>query len=145
MVGMAFKPVLRAVGKVNEEEEQQVIAKFLPDVYAICSNKTRAGILHLLIGSPQSMHTMSVEQLSYRLGIHPSVCIHHLERLEEWQLVEVKKSSNYGSRKRRSLWGLKLQYPNWILECYRSIRMHFFSEKELEEATSRNKSFRRLS
>lgn len=145
MVKMTFKPVLRLHGKVNEEEEQQVFAKYLHDMYAICSNKTRAAILHLLIKTPDTMHTLSVEQIAFRLGVRPSICIHHLEKLEEWQLVEVKKSSKYGSKQRRSLWGLKLQYPNWIMECYKNVRVHFFSEKELEEAINRNKSFRKMS
>jgi hypothetical protein len=62
--------------------------------------------------------------------------------LNEWKLVEVKKTSKYGEKNRRSIWGLNLKHPNWILECYKNIRDYFFTEKELEEITSRNKDFR---
>ncbi|MFH8121125.1 MAG: winged helix-turn-helix domain-containing protein, partial [Candidatus Aenigmatarchaeota archaeon] len=113
-----------------------------PEIRVICNNKIRAGILHLLINSPESLHAMQVEELCFKLGIKPSVCIHHLEKLADWKLVEVRKSRKYGEKSRRSIWGLNLKYPNWILECYRNIRNYFFTEKELEEITSKNKAFR---
>jgi len=85
---------------------------------------------------------MKVENLCFKLGIRQSVCIHHLEKLNEWKLIEVKKNQKYGKKTRRSIWGLDLRYPNWILECYKNIRTHFFSEKELDKITNINKSLR---
>jgi len=136
------RTILRIVEPVDENSELQVMMEFLPQIRVICNNKIRAGILHLLINSPESLHSMQVEELCFRLGIKPSVCIHHLEKLNEWKLVEVKKTSKYGEKNRRSIWGLNLKHPNWILECYKNIRDYFFTEKELEEITSRNKDFR---
>ncbi|MEM2181063.1 MAG: winged helix-turn-helix domain-containing protein [Nitrososphaeria archaeon] len=133
---------LRLIEPVNEEAEMQVMKEFLPQIRIICSNKIRAGILHLLINSPESLHAMQVEELCFKLGIKPSVCIHHLEKLAEWKLVEVRKSQKYGEKSRRSIWGLNLKYPSWILECYRNIRSYFFTENELEEIVSKNKNFR---
>ncbi|MEM2180915.1 MAG: hypothetical protein QXP32_08910, partial [Nitrososphaeria archaeon] len=54
----------------------------------------------------------------------------------------VRKSQKYGEKSRRSIWGLNLKYPSWILECYRNIRSYFFTENELEEIVSKNKNFR---
>ncbi|MEM5855045.1 MAG: winged helix-turn-helix domain-containing protein [Candidatus Aenigmatarchaeota archaeon] len=136
------KVALRVLDPVDENAETQVMLEFLPEIRVICNNKIRAGILHLLINSPESLHAMQVEELCFKLGIKPSVCIHHLEKLADWKLVEVRKSRKYGEKSRRSIWGLNLKYPNWILECYRNIRNYFFTEKELEEITSKNKAFR---
>jgi len=136
------KVFLRVIEPVNEEEELKIIKEFSPQMSIICSNPIRAGILHLLINSPESLHSMQVEELCFRLGIKPSVCIHHLEKLSEWKLIEVKKTSKYGEKNRRSIWGLNLKHPNWILECYKNIREFFFTEKELEEITSKNRDFR---
>ncbi|MEM5794141.1 MAG: winged helix-turn-helix domain-containing protein [Candidatus Aenigmatarchaeota archaeon] len=136
------KVALRVLDPVDENAEMQVMLEFLPEIRVICNNKIRAGILHLLINSPESLHAMQVEELCFKLGIKPSVCIHHLEKLADWKLVEVRKSRKYGEKSRRSIWGLNLKYPNWILECYKNIRNYFFTEKELEEITSKNKAFR---
>jgi DNA-binding transcriptional ArsR family regulator len=136
------KTSLRIIGDVNKDADVEVLAEFMPEIEMICSNRTRAGILHLLINSPESLHSMKVEYLCYKLGIRPSVCIHHLEKLEEWRLIEVKKNQRYGKKTRRSIWGLNLRYPDWISECYKSLRTHFFSEKELNQITNINKSLR---
>lgn len=133
---------LRVLEPVNREADMQILTQFLPEISSICSNKIRAGILHLLISSPETMHSMQVEELSFKLGIRQSVCIHHLEKLNKWKLIEVKKSQKYGNKSRRSIWGLDLRHPNWILECYKAIRSFFFTEKELIEITTKNKSFR---
>jgi DNA-binding transcriptional ArsR family regulator len=127
---------------VDEENDFDVLTRFIPEIGMICSNKIRAAILHLLINTPETMHSMKVEDLCFKLGIRQSVCIHHLERLTDWKLIEVKKHQKYGNRTRRSIWGLDLNHPNWILECYRNIRSHFFSEKELNNITNINKSLR---
>jgi len=139
------KVFLRVLEPVDKNSDLETLTKHLPEIRKICSNKIRAGILHLLVNSPETLHSMQVEQLSFKLGIRPTVCIHHLEKLEKWKLVEVKKRQNYGNKERRTIWGLNLRYPSWVLECYKNIRTFFFSEKELKEITSRNKSFRKLS
>jgi len=133
---------LRVIKSVDEEANVDVLTKFMPEIEIICSNRTRAGILHLLINSPQSLHSMKVENLCFKLGIRQAVCVHHLEKLNEWKLIEVKKYQKYGNKIRRSIWGLDLRYPHWILECYKRIRVHFFSEKELNQITNINKSLR---
>ena len=133
---------LRLVEPLDEANDISVLMRFMPEVGTICSNKTRAGIIHLLVNSPQTMHSMKVENICFKLGIRQSVAIHHLEKLEEWKLVEVKKNQSYGNKTRRSIWGLDLRYPNWISECYKSVRSHFFSEKQLEKITNINKSLR---
>ena len=133
---------LRVIEKVDRETEISSLSQFLPEVNTICSNKIRAGILHLLISCPETMHSMKVEDLCFRLGIRPTICIHHLERLNGWKLIEVKKNQKYGARTRRSIWGLNLKNPNWILECYKIIRSYFFTEKDLDKLVNNNKSFR---
>jgi len=133
---------LRVIKSVDEEANVDVLTKFMPEIEIICSNRTRAGILHLLINSPQSLYSMKVENLCFKLGIRQAVCVDHLEKLNEWKLIEVKKYQKYGNKIRRSIWGLDLRYPHWILECYKRIRVHFFSEKELNQITNINKSLR---
>ena len=133
---------LRIIKPVDQEANIDVVSNFMPEIGLICSNQIRAGILHLLVNSPQTMHSMKVEEICFKLGIRPSVCIYHLERLMDCKLVEIKKNQRYGKKTRRSIWGLNLRYPDWISECYKSIRTHFFSEKELNQITNINKSLR---
>jgi len=133
---------LRLVQKINKESEVLILSQFLPEINEICSNKIRAGILYLLISCPETMHSMRVEDLCFRLGVRPTICIYHLEKLKECNLVEVKKNQKYGRKTRRSIWGLNLKYPSWIQECYKMTRSYFFSEKELFKLINVNKSFR---
>ena len=133
---------LRLIEPVDKENDYGTMARFMPELRIICSNQTRAGIMHLLVNSPETIHSMSVEEMCFKLGIRQSVAIHHLEKLEDWRLVEVKKHQNYGNKTRRSIWGLNLKHPNWISECYKGVRSHFFSEKELDGITNINKSLR---
>jgi hypothetical protein len=136
------KAYLKLTKPINEDADLAVMEQFLPEIRIICSNKIRAGILHLLINSPNTLHSMRVEDLAFKLGIRPRVLIYHLEKMEGWKLLEVKKSQKYGNKERRSIWGLDLRYPNWVLECYKTIRTHFFTEDELNQITNKNKSFR---
>lgn len=136
------KLFLKIIRPVDQEANVDVISNFMPEIGIICSNQIRASIIHILINSPNTMHSMKVEDICFKLGIRPSVCIYHLERLMGCKLVEVKKNQRYGNRTRRSIWGLDLRYPNWILECYKSIRTHFFSEKELDQMANINKNIR---
>jgi DNA-binding transcriptional ArsR family regulator len=117
----------------------------MPEIGVICSNPVRAGIRYLLVSSPETMHSMKVEDLAFKLGTRQSIIIHHLERLSDWKLVEVKKNQKYGKSTRRSIWGLDLRYSTWILECYKNLRNHFFSEKDLYKMTTVNKNLRMCS
>ena len=136
------KLFLKIIKPVNQEANLDVVSNFMPEIGTICSNQIRAGILHLLVNSPETMHSMKVEDICFKLGIRQSLCIHHLEKLMDCRLVDVKKNQRYGNKTRRSIWGLDLRYPNWILECYKSVRSHFFSEKDLDKITNINKSLR---
>ena len=133
---------LRIIKPIDEEANIDVVSNFMPEIGLICSNQIRAGIMHLLVNSPQTMHSMKVEEICFKLGIRPSVCIYHLERLMDCKLIDIKKNQRYGKRTRRSIWGLDLRYPDWISECYKSIRTYFFSEKELNQLTNINKNLR---
>ncbi len=133
---------LRLIQKTNKEDEILVLSQFLPQIHEICSNKIRAGIIHLLISCPETIHSMKVEDICFRLGIRPTICIYHLEKLKECELVDVKKNQKYGRKTRRSIWGLNLSYPSWISECYKMTRSYFFSERDLNNIININKSAR---
>ncbi len=141
MAGLALRIIKKPV---DEEAEKKVIESFLPDMIEICSNHIRAGIIHLLVNSPATGHSLKVEDMAYRLGTYHRVVLHHLERLKKWDIVEVKRLKTYGKKTRRSVWGLNLKYPNWIFEVYNSIK-NGFSERELKMLVSRNKSLRNYS
>jgi len=134
---------LRILKPTNKENDVDIITRFTPEIGTLCSNHLRAGIIHILVNSPETMHSMKVEDLCYRLGTSQSVAIHHLEKLMDCRVIDVKKKQKYGRKEKRSIWGLDLRHPNWILECYKNIRVHFFSLKELEKITNVNQSFRR--
>lgn len=117
------EPFLRLFEQpVDKEIEREVIQTFLPETVEILKNPIRAGIVHMLVNSPNTGHSMKVEQLAYKLGTYHRIIIYHLERLQNWKLVTVKKSSSYGNKTKRSIWGLDLKYPNWILEVYSTIK-----------------------
>src|SRR3972149_1537883 len=111
MVKMPHKDLyLRLLQPVNKDLDFQVANRFLPEVGQICSNRTRASILYLLIKSPDTLHAVQVEKLAFRIGVRPRVVIYHLEKLREWGLVDVKKNQKYGSKNRRTIWGIDLNH-----------------------------------
>lgn len=110
------------------------------DLGFICSNLTRASILHLLINSKKTGYSLPVKEISHRLGKHHKIVIHHLEILEDYGIVHVVKRSRNG--KRRIIWGLSLGKPELIKEIYSHIVRYFFSLPELERATRINKKIR---
>jgi DNA-binding transcriptional ArsR family regulator len=133
---------LRLIKKpVDEETEKKVIENFLPDIIEICSNPVRACIIHLLIKSQSTGHSLKVEDMAFRLGTYHRIVLHHLERLKKWELVEVRRLKSYGKKSKRSVWGLNLRYPNWIFEVYTSIK-NGFTETELKKMCGRNISMR---
>jgi DNA-binding transcriptional ArsR family regulator len=126
---------------VDENSEKGVIQNFIPDIIEICSNPVRAGIIHLLIKSPSTGHSLKVEDIAFRLGTYHRIILHHLERLKNWEIVDIKRQKKYGNKTKRSVWGLNLKYPNWIFEVYDSIKSGY-SEAELRRICNRNKSMR---
>ena len=126
---------------VKKEVEREVIQTFLPETVEILRNPIRAGIVHLLVNSPNTGHSMKVEQLAYKFGTYHRIIIYHLEKLQNWKLVTVKKSSSYGKKTKRSIWGLDLKYPNWVLEVYSSIQQAF-EKDNIEEIYNKNINIR---
>jgi DNA-binding transcriptional ArsR family regulator len=126
---------------VDEDSEKTVMENFIPDIIDICSNPVRAGIMHLLVKSSSTGHSMKVEEIAFRLGTYHRIILHHLERLKAWELVEVRRMKKYGKRTKRSVWGLNLKYPNWIFEVYDAIKSGY-RESELRRICSRNNSMR---
>lgn len=122
--------------------EDDVIDMLRPLFNHICSNEVRACILHLLLKAKHLNYTMQVEEIAHKLGKRHSVIIYHLEQLKDWKLVDVIRKSNYGSKERRSIWGLNLTYPNLIQEVYTFIVKYFYTQKELDEMSSVNKNVR---
>jgi DNA-binding transcriptional ArsR family regulator len=109
------------------------------DLNFICSNLTRASILHLLIKSKETEHCLSVEEISYRLGKNHRVILHHLEKLLEYGIVKVVKKSKNGKRK---VWGLNLEKIDLIKEIYVNILKNFFTQAQLEKSINVNKKVR---
>ena len=84
---------------VDEESEKGVIQNNVPDLIEICSNPIRAGIIHILIRSPTTGLSLKVEDMAFKLGTYHRIILHHLERLEKWELVEVKRLKKYARGK----------------------------------------------
>jgi len=98
----------------------------------ICSNLTRAGIIHILINSKDTGYCRSVKELSEMLGKYPSVVIHHLEKLEKYGIVEVIENYISKGKSKRKIWGLNLKMIHLIKEVYLYILKNHFTQKELE-------------
>jgi DNA-binding transcriptional ArsR family regulator len=120
------EPFLRLFEQpADKDTERGIIQTFLPETVEILKNPIRAGIINLLVNSPHTGHSMKVEQLAYKLGTYHRIIIYHLERLQKWEIVTVKKISKYGNKTKRSIWGLNLKYPNWILEVHSTMKQSF--------------------
>jgi len=130
--------------EVDEEAEDRLINILRPKLSYICYNPVRAGILHLMVKSPELNHALSVEEISRKLGKRHSVIIHHLEKLKEWDIVEVVKSSKYGIKQRRKIWGLNLKYPNLIAQVYSHLLRTFFTASDLKKICSVNRNVRTI-
>jgi len=120
------------------EDEENLIIRLRPEFNRICYNSIRASIIHLLMKSKDLNHSLSVERIAHKLGKRHSVIIHHLERLQDWRLVDVVKHDVYGTKKKRSIWGLNLNYPNLIKEIYVYLLKTFYTVEELERLCSLN-------
>ena len=125
-----------------KEDEGYFVSLIRPELNRICSNPTRACIIHLLAQSKDLNHTMQVEEISKKMGKRHSVITYHLERLMDWKVVKVAKSVRYGESEKRSIWGLNLDYPDLVKEVYARILKFFYTQKELDKMCSLNKSVR---
>jgi DNA-binding transcriptional ArsR family regulator len=118
---------------VSKQAERKIWA----DLSFICSNLTRMAILHLLMKSKDTEYCLSLNEISFRLGKYHRVITHHLEKLQEYGLVEVVKSSK--NNKRRKIWGLNLEKADLIKEIYAYTLKNFFTQAMLEKACNVNK------
>jgi len=125
-----------------DENEESIIYNIRPEFNRICYNSIRASIIHLLVKTKELNHSLSVEEISHRLGKRHSVVIHHLEKLMDWKIVDVVKTYKYGRKQRRSIWGLNLRYPNLIKDVYSYLLKTFYTISELEELCNVNQSAR---
>jgi len=133
--------ILLDIGE-TDENEGGLIYSLRPEFNRICYNSIRASIIHLLIKSKELNYSLSVEEISHRLGKRHSVIIHHLEKLMDWKIVDVVKSYKYGRKQKRSIWGLNLRYPNLIKNVYSHLLKTFYTINELEELCNVNESAR---
>jgi len=122
--------------KSKELEERQIYA----DLNFLCSNLTRASILYLLMKSKDTDYSLSLEEISYRLGKHHHIVTYHLEKLAEYGILEVVKFSK--NKKRRKIWGLNLKKIDLIKEIYLHVIKNFFTQAMLEKAVNVNKKVR---
>lgn len=140
-----MNPKLRLISRSTVEEqekEKEIIRLFSPFLEPLMKNRCRAGILHLLINSPKTYHTLTLSKISYKLGKYPSGVTKHLEKLKKYKLVTVRSYEDWiGEKEHRKVrrgWGLNLKYPNWISKAYKFALESYFSKGELERATSKN-------
>jgi len=126
------------------DNEESMIYSLRPEFNIICYNPTRASIIHLLVKSRDLNHSLSVEDMSLRLGKRHSVIIHHLEKLMRWKIVDVVRTFKYGDKERRSIWGLNLKYPNLVQNVYSHMLKTFYTANELDGLCCINKSVRKM-
>jgi DNA-binding transcriptional ArsR family regulator len=121
--------------KILKSEERAVYA----DLDFLASNLTRMAILHLLMKSKETDHCMNVEKISYHLGKNHRVILHHLEKLKEYGIVTVIKTSKNG---RRKTWGIVKEKSDLIREVYFYCLKNYFTQAQLERASSKNRAVR---
>lgn len=96
----------------------------------ICSNLNRVGILCLLKNSPN--HEMQAEKIASSLGISHRTVLYHLDILQDYEVVEVRRFRKKGSRLLRSVWGLSSKNKNNLNRIFTRIKKKFGSY-EFEE------------
>jgi len=135
--------ILKSGEAASQREEEQIISELKPKFNYVCSNPVRAGILHMMLKASDTDHTLQVEELAERLGKRHSMIIYHLEQLENWKLVSVVVNNKYGSKHKRSIWGLNKKYPNLLLKIYAHMLKTFYTQRELDKVCSVNKNLRK--
>ena len=128
---------LNVENEVTEDEENLII-RLRPEFNRICYNSIRVSIIHLLMKSKDLNHSLCVERIAHKLGKRHSVIIHHLEKLQYWRIVDVVKHDTYGTRRKRSIWGLNLAYSKLIKELYVYLLKTFYTVEELEKLCNVN-------
>jgi len=126
------------------ENEDSMIFNLRPEFNRICYNSIRASIIHLLVKSKELNHSLSVEEIAYRLGKRHSVVIHHLEKLNQCKIVEIIRLLKYGDKERRSIWGLNMKYPNLVQNIYSHMLKTFYTVNELDKMCCINKNIRKI-
>jgi len=99
----------------------------------ICSNINRVCILHLLRNS--SNNEMQAERIAYMLGVSHRTVLYHLDMLQEYGLVEVRRFRKRGSKLMRSVWGLS---DNSHVDKILSRIDKNFNRAELDRLLSKN-------
>ena len=80
----------------------------------ISSNQNRMNILYLLLNSPN--YELQTEKIANILGISHRTALYHLDLLQEYDIVEVRRYRKRGNKLMRSIWGLNMK--NWAeIEC----------------------------
>ena len=101
----------------------------------VCSNVKRVAILHALRTSMDN--SMQAEKIATHLGVSHRTAIYHLDILEQYGLVEVRKHKTKGSVLARSIWGLNLNNEEQIKTVFTKIN-NAFSKEELDEIIAKN-------
>lgn len=130
------------LGLQENNNEDYLLNSLKPEFNRICYNPVRASIIHLLVKSRDLNYCLAVEEIAHKIGKRHSVVIHHLEKLMEWGIVGVVKEYKYGSKKKRSIWGLNLKYSNLIKDLYSYMVKTFYTVEDLEEICNINKNVR---
>jgi len=109
----------------HKAEEEQLLyqQKFSNDIlYSfMCSNKNRVAILYLL-GKEKEMNA---ESISNKLGITHRTTLYHLNILAECELVEVRRFKKKGTKKLRSVWGIKNGNKEVVENLFSKIEKNF--------------------
>lgn len=126
------------------ENEESLLYSLRPEFNRICYNPIRAAIIHLLVKAKDLNHALSVEEIAHKLGKRHSVVIHHLEKLVDWKIVNVVKTSKRGNKNIRSIWGLNLRYPNLVQNVYLHMLKTFYTTTELDKMCCINKNTRKV-
>lgn len=116
--------------------------KIRADMPFICNNPVRASIIYLLMKQKESDYCCTVEEISTRLGKNHSIVLHHLEKLLDYNIVEVVRSVPYGNKQKRRVWGLNLKMVELIKEIYSYIVRFCFTQRQLEKMCNVNKKIR---
>ncbi len=104
----------------------------------VCSNINRAALVYLLNKLPKK--ELQAEKLAEKLGLSHRTVLYHLNVLEGFGMVEVRKHRKFGNKLVRSVWGLSSE--NQSHGVLKRIEDEF-GITELEKLTSINSSGRK--
>ncbi len=104
----------------------------------VCSNINRAALVYLLNTLPKK--ELQAEKLSEKLGLSHRTVLYHLNVLEGFGMVEVRRHRKFGNKLVRSVWGLSEQKRNQ--EIFKKIEDEF-GTSELEKLINKNSNGRK--